>query len=347
MLKEVRYKTFAEAALHILVWGLLFCFPLLFSPADLAKTNYILIRSWIPLILSAVLFYSNYFLLIDKFIFRRKLWYFFLINIVLIVLSFEANDYLRDMFRETPKPDFKKFRHFRPGKEFVFYRYFFSASMTIGVSVAIKAIKKQQIEEIKRRNLENEHLKSELKGLKYQLQPHFFLNTLNNIYALIDISSDRAKETIHGLGKLMRYLLYDTNDELVILESEIGFLKNYIELMKLRLGENIDVVYRFPSDSNSKMIAPMLFIPLVENAFKHGVSANLTSFIHIEMKEESDIISFKVENSDFPKTESDMGGSGIGLNNLQKRLDLLYPKRYRWIQGKEDNKYYSELIIEL
>jgi LytS/YehU family sensor histidine kinase len=182
--------------------------------------------------------------------------------------------------------------------------------------------------------------------LHYQLQPHFFFNALNNIYALIDVSPEQAKTTIHSLGKLMRYMLYDTNVELVPLSKEIEFMKKYIELMRLRISEKTQINSSFPMEHTETKVAPLLFISLIENAFKHGVSANKESVINIEMTNENNKVNFKIENDNFPKEADDKSGSGIGLQNIKKRLQLLYADKYNLSHSVNNERFTVNLEIE-
>jgi LytS/YehU family sensor histidine kinase len=189
-------------------------------------------------------------------------------------------------------------------------------------------------------------LKSELQHLHYQLQPHFFFNSLNNIYALVDIAPEKAKTSIHSLSKLMRYMLYDTNEETVSLSKEIDFMKKYIDLMKLRISDKTKVTYNFPSEETGIKIAPLLFISLIENAFKHGVSASKESEIDIKMTVKLQTVLFSIENDNFPKKTDDKSGSGIGLPNIEKRLNLLYPNKSSFKTFVKENRYMAQLEIE-
>ena len=180
----------------------------------------------------------------------------------------------------------------------------------------------------------------------YQLQPHFFFNSLNNIYALIDISPDQAKSSIHSLSKLMRYMLYETNVELLPLSKEIDFMKKYIDLMKLRVSDKTEVSYSFPTKETGINIAPLLFISLIENAFKHGVSASKESSIDIKMATLDKKIIFTIKNNNFPKRTDDKSGSGMGIPNIQKRLELLYPNKNIFNTIVKDDCFIAHLEIE-
>ncbi len=340
----VKNNILNNIALHVLVWGILFAFPILFSGGELPPV-YLYLRTVLPLFFIALMFYFNYFILIDKILFKNQIVLFILTNLALIALCMWSEDGVRDWIpRHNPG------RTFRGGggfKSFYHFRTAFSLALTVAVSVAIRMARQWLRAEAERKSMETEQLKSTLSHLQYQIQPHFFFNSLNNIYALVDSAPDKAKDSIHRLSKLMRYTLHDATAEQVALASEINFLKNYIDLMRLRLTDKVDVQYDFPADADHTQLAPLLFIPLVENAFKHGVSANQPSFIFIKMHIDKHRLVFWVENTNFPKDERDKGGSGIGIKNLQKRLSLLYPNRHLFRQTLEDGVFRTELEIDL
>ena len=214
-------------------------------------------------------------------------------------------------------------------------------------SIAIKSTQRWRKIEAERKEATNFKLESEIQHLRYQLQPHFFFNSLNNIYSMVDISPDQAKSSIHSLSKLMRYMLYETNTEQIFLSKEIEFMKKYIDLMKLRLTDKTKINYSFPEQETGIKVAPLLFISLIENAFKHGVSANKKSTIEILMTCSEKMLLFKIENDNYPKQTDDKSGSGIGLQNLEKRLLLLYPNKHTFIAALKDEKYSATLQIEL
>ena len=195
--------------------------------------------------------------------------------------------------------------------------------------------------------MEKEMLNAELALLKNQVSPHFFFNTLNNIYSLIQFDSQKAGETVHKLSKLMRYLLYDSDKNLTGLSEEIQFMKNYIELMELRLNEKVNLRVNLPEEPPLLMIPPLLFIPVVENAFKHGVSYREDSFIEIEMKTKGDELIFRTRNSvvsgNGEKPEEHMG---IGLDNVRKRLNLLFPGTHKFRIEPGLHDFQVEIILD-
>lgn len=333
-----------------MVWGILFGFPILFTPGGTPLSS-VYIRTILPLLFTAFIFYINYFLLIDRFLFKNQVALFIIINLALIIICTWGLEWIKDLMWEPyrggggPRRGGGDNRGNNGWRNYLLFRSAFSLALTVGVSVAARIVQRWMRSEAERKSLETEQLKSTLAHLQYQIQPHFFFNSLNNIYSLIDISPEKAKDSVHGLSKLMRYLLYDAKAGRVPLSDEITFLKNYIQLMRLRLTDKVEVQFDLPEQSPWVEIAPLLFIPLVENAFKHGVSASQASFIFIKMRIEENQIVFWVENTNFPKNESDQGGSGIGIENLKQRLELLYPNRYEFKQAVQDGVFRSDLKI--
>ena len=200
-----------------------------------------------------------------------------------------------------------------------------------------------------RQKAEQEAIRLNLQQLKNQLNPHFLFNTLNNIYSLIAISPERAQSAVLELSKLLRYVLYENTQPYVPMEKELEFNHNYIELMRLRLARHVQVDVNIPTGlCRGYKIAPLLFITLIENAFKHGTSASTRSFVKINMSEPSQgVIECDIENSSFPKNETDKSGSGIGLKNLSRQLELLYPGKYNLHAESDSHIYRSMLTIDL
>ena len=194
------------------------------------------------------------------------------------------------------------------------------------------------------KDLERQRLESELQYLKYQLNPHFFMNTLNNIYALVDLNTEQAKKTIIELSKLMRYVLYEANKNQISLEHEIQFLENYIALMKLRYIDNLNIRTEFPVVVPCVQIPPLLFISLLENAFKHGVSYQEPSFIEVRIELADEGVIFNCKNSKQTHAHKD-AYHGIGIDNIKKRLHLLYGNNYTFTTNESENCFEVLLII--
>lgn len=224
--------------------------------------------------------------------------------------------------------------------------HFVIAFLIIGFNIAIKLLFKSFRDEEMMKELEHERLQSELKYLKYQINPHFFMNTLNNIHALVDIDTGKAKGTLVELAKLMRYVLYEASNKTILLSREIQFLENYIALMGLRYIDKVFIKMNFPTEVPEVQIPPLLFVSFIENAFKHGVSYRNESFIHVSMQlEEGNRISFRCANSNNGST--DKQHHGIGLENIRKRLRLLFGNDYTLSIKEEEHTFDVLLIIPL
>jgi two-component sensor histidine kinase len=331
---------------HLLVWLVLFSMPYLLSYGQEQDINRVIAHFWIPLVFSAIIFYFNYFVLIDQFLFPKKMMSFITINVVIIACFILLKEYIEDsFFQDLQKKRSATDASGPPFKMFI-YIQMLSYMAPLLFSIAVKTTKRWVKTEAERKEATNFKLKSELQHLHYQLQPHFFFNSLNNIYALVDLSPDQAKTSIHSLSKLMRYMLYETNEESVPLSKEIDFMQKYIELMKLRVSEKTKVTYQFPSKDTGISIAPLLFVSLIENAFKHGVSASKESEINIEMTVDGTSVLFSIENDNLPKKTDDKSGSGIGLPNIEKRLALLYPNASTFKTSVDNNRFIAQLEIK-
>ena len=350
MLLTSKNRTLVRSLTHVLVWILLLLLPFMLSYNENEGVDYFRMMkiSWIPMFFYAVIFYLNYFSLIDCFLYQRKRIAFILINLSLIVLfvwlHFELREFM-NMITEIKPPHGPK-KHGPPMQLFL-YKDFVSMFIPAIIAFAIKTSEKWKNTEIEKKEREKEILNSELQQLKYQLQPHFFFNSLNTIYALIERSPIQAQETVHSLGKLMRYMLYDTESGKTSLENEIAFMNQYINLMKLRISDKTTIHTDFPKHASNIEISPFLFISLIENAFKHGVSSTLASEIKFKLTLEGKKVFFYSENTNFQRNETDKSGSGIGLNNLKKRLQLSYPGKYNFKTSAENKVYTVSLEIDL
>ena len=250
--------------------------------------------------------------------------------------------------------------------------------LMLGMNVGIKLYFKQRGDQKRLAELEKQNLEQQLEYLKYQINPHFFMNTLNNIHALVDIDPEKAKETILELSKMMRFVLYEGNKAGVPIDREIQFLQNYITLMKLRYTDKVRITVKTPDSLPNKEVPPLMFITFVENAFKHGVSYRQESFISVELRVESvefptglqtgseqasgpstdsravansqlstlnSHLVFVCKNSKIPKDEDKHGG--VGLSNVKQRLDLIYGDQYTLDINDEQDTYSVTLTIPL
>ena len=220
---------------------------------------------------------------------------------------------------------------------------FFMTGLNMGIKLLYRSLRdEQQMEELKRQNLQ-----AEMDYLRYQINPHFFMNTLNNIHALIDIDTEYAKSAVIELSKMMRYVLYESGSETISLKKDIQFIENYIELMRIRYDSSIDICLDYPATIPNKVaIPPLLLIVFVENAFKHGVSYNHASFIHIRIGYRDDAVTAVISNSRHEKSRP--GTTGIGLENVKKRRALIYQDTYTLsIYDSDPAVYTVKLIIPI
>jgi len=207
------------------------------------------------------------------------------------------------------------------------------------------------------RVLEKESLQSELKFLRSQINPHFLFNTLNSLYALTLKKSDLAPEMIISLSEIMRYMLYDCNETKVYLEKEIKFMENYIELERLRYGENVKIDFEVKGTIGRQKISPLLFTPFFENAFKHGLGNRIgKGWISVCFHVNDDLVNLAIENSIPPdgkdnslsgKVTKGVDSGGIGLENVRRRLELLYPEDHSLTVRKEEDQFNISLTINL
>ena len=227
-----------------------------------------------------------------------------------------------------------------------FLNNFIIAILIVGFNIAIKLLFQSIRDAHRLKELEKHNLETELAYLKHQINPHFFMNTLNNIHALIDIDTEKAKETVIGLSKMMRYVLYDSSQPTISLEKEVFFIQNYIELMKLRYIDKVNIKLYLPEVIPSVQIPPLLFISFLENAFKHGISYRKDSYINFSLQVNERDIECLVTNSNCDQISHE-NEQGIGLENVRKRLNLLYPDNYTLKIDSTVDEFSVLLIIPL
>lgn len=290
--------------------------------------------------ISFVIFMLNYWWFVPCFYYKKKKVIYFSVNIILYFLI------LLQAFITFS-------RVMTPSSENVFIfasTCFITLMFVVGSSALALALRnslrnqvlREQILEEKRR-----HTEDELLWLKNQINPHFLFNTLNNISALVNIDATKAQDCISRLSDLLRYAMYESSKQFVPLINEVEFMKDYISLMKLRCNNKTEIHSNFVIGSGAVQIAPLLLISLIENAFKHGISSNQHSKISISMVEEGKILTFECVNTNHAKGNSDHSGSGIGLVNMKRRLELLYPYKFEWHQNNDKDYFTIKIKIEL
>tara|TARA_Y100001972_G_scaffold115823_1_gene152995 strand:+ start:919 stop:1953 length:1035 start_codon:yes stop_codon:yes gene_type:complete len=334
-------RRYLVAGAHLLVGAIFLNLPTLSSSHAPESGQEYLLRLAPPLT-ALLIFYTNYWFLVPRFIFPRKFVLFAVTNLMVYVVCFFILEENREKAVELGV-----LKQVRDLDAELIIRMFFSFVASTAVAVAVLISARWFKSESLRKDLQEEHLKSELLNLKNQLNPHFFFNTLNTIYGLIIQDQEKAQSAVHQLSKLMRYLLYDSNEERVPLKKEIDFMHHYIDLMRLRATDKMAISYEFPQVPIDLMVPPLLFISLIENGFKHGSSVDQPSFISIKVEvTDAREIHFQMENTDFAKSDTDRSGSGIGLQNVVKRLDLLYPNKHEFKFKSIDGIFESKIILK-
>jgi len=350
-MSKIKNNQSVQLSIHFIIWGVILFFPLIFIYSEGERNIIRYLDFSLPIIFLMVVFYTNYFLVISHFLFNKKIWQFFLANLLLFAVCIFLMDAIKEYYFAEYFAKLEVQKHLPPhGKmrEILFIRDIFSMSMTVGLATAIKMTTQWYQSQAEQKELEKLHLESELNNLKHQLNPHFLFNTMNNIYSLISINQENAQNAVHQLSNLMRYVLYESDQPKVLLSKDLSFTENFINLMSLRLPSHVALKTDLMKADESITIAPLLFISLIENAFKHGVSPTLPSHISISISMPgTNKLACRVENSNFPKPESDQSGSGIGLNNLRKRLELIYPDAFELISEEKGENYISILNLTL
>ena len=341
-----------ELTIHLISWFLIFTFPIMLTERGNSIDWVQYLRHSIVPLCSCIIFYANYLYLVPRYLFKNEGGRFLLLNALCIAMMASVIHSGHELFWEPPHHRFipEDFPIPPPPHQWILGgRHLVMLMFVVGLSTALRVSIRWRHTERKLVQAEQEKSEAELKNLKNQLNPHFLLNTLNNIYALIAFDGKRAQEAVQELSKMLRYVLYDNQAAKVPLEKELEFINNYISLMRIRLPKSVEVSVHLDAGKKPLKISPLIFISLIENAFKHGVSPTEPSFISISICGHSDgRIVCEIMNSNFPKNEADKSGSGIGLTQVYKRLELAYPDCYEWNRGTSDNgkTYISTLTIQ-
>lgn len=292
--------------------------------------------------------YLLIYFILPKFLFQKKYLIFSLLTLIHALLFGLAIWYVFENFLYTPDP--------ARWEDEYHTSYMFRILGTLILNYQIPAIaagivifKRWYLIQQRTLELEKEKLEAELKFLKNQIHPHFLFNTLNNLYALTLQKSDKAPDIVIMLSNQLDYILYRSNEKLVKLENEINQMKAYIELEKIRYGNRLDLQFDIQGNISNKYIAPLLLLPFLENSFKHGASRDTKSpFIHIELQVIENELNFSITNSfELHPNSEESSSQGIGLTNVKRRLELLYPQKYTLKISGENGVFQVTLKLEL
>lgn len=364
-------QSILENLIYVIIWMVVFAVPLIRDGYDNSIDNDVVLRTWEMLLPFFVLFLLNNYLLVPQLLFQKRFIPYLIASLLAICVLFGEDKHFNgdrpglrpDKFRLDPRrddfddllfglpedidpdmrfPNERRSDGFRP--PFLFWdNRWMAVILLLGFNAAIKLLFKSMQDEQQMKELERHTLQTELENLKHQINPHFFMNTLNNIHALMDIDTEKAKETVIELSKLMRYVLYDANSPRVLLGKEIQFLENYIALMRLRYTNDIDIQADLPAIVPEIMVPPLLFISCIENAFKHGISYLHPSFVHLKLEDDEKEVRCVIENS--MNRKRDDSHHGVGLENTRKRLNLIYGDNYTFNITEQDNCFRVIIII--
>ena len=339
----------SERALYTLVWCMAMLVPILNSKMMSEETVNLgnILTAWSKLLPYIFIFLVNNALLAPQLLFRKRYITYTLTLVAMLVAIFYSIEHHYEAIRHLPY--FGRQEYIVPGRaSFTDLAWYWNVLLGIFLAIAncgIKFMFKSIQDEHRMAEMESQNLQSEMDALKYQINPHFFMNTLNNIHALIDIDAEAAKTTVIELSKMMRYVLYDTENQMTDIEKDIRFIEHYIALMRIRYTEAVDVQLQIDGEIPvGTKVPPLLLIVFIENAFKHGVSYNEPSFVHIKLSCNDGGVCAEVRNSRHRNKNQVYGG--VGLVNVRKRLELIYGKSHTLtIDDSNPKEYMVKLKI--
>ena len=338
-------RKWVNVLLHGAFWLLLFSLPQLLgnrgnAPREHSEKEQAFF--WISNLLWMGLFYINIQWLIPKILYRKNLLTFITAHLLLLGIYLVVNLFLRSALTDQ--------NHFNQRSHYLFttiiYLFFTGASSTF------RLVRDHMQADRMEREKRHENLKTELSFLRSQVSPHFMFNVLNNMVALARKKSDLLEPSLIKLSSLMRYMLYECNEKRVLLSKEVNYLQHYIDLERIRQGKNIQIALRIDGNLEDLSIAPLIFIPFLENSFKHGLSSTIKDegYVRIQLQVKERHLRFHIENSKphkIPMRDPNRPSGGIGLVNVHRRLNLLYPERYQLKIDDTPHVYSVELLLEL
>ena len=349
---NIRKQVIGENALYFFIWVSVFIVP--FMNAGLMSEEImdfaLILVAWLKIIPFYLLFVLNNFVLY-RYLYRKGLyWVDALVSIALIVGVFsllelyERSDIAFVLSMGTVGEAVEA-QHMSLSV-FPWWGNMLAAALMFIANNGIRAFYERMQKDEDFERLQRQNIQAEMYYLKHQINPHFLMNTLNNIHALVDIDTDVAKQAIIQLSDMMRYVVYETSGNSIPLRDDIKFLKNYIELMRIRYTEDVEISFTYPEQLHGRVdVPPLIFIVFVENAFKHGVSYNAQSYIRIDIRCQDNCVVGRFENSVSENRRNE--NPGIGLENVRKRLDLIYEDVYTLDIDKEQNSYCVTLKIPM
>lgn len=376
LLKTTKMNYRKEHIIYTLMWIALYLSPLMSIYMRMSGNPHIdfswdeIINAWKFNTVWIVMFAIHNFLLAPLLIIKRRTWLYTALAVALLVATMFTLSAIRpshsnmrhapqrseccehdcmnaEMMASKQQPPPMRgggpLVMFGPGEMVLF----FGGLLLMGMNLGVKLYFRSQEDADILSQIEKHALERQLQYLKYQVNPHFLMNTLNNIHALVDIDPERAKTSIVELSKLMRYVLYEGNNKLTSLSREVQFLRNYVRLMSMRYSDNVRISLDVPEILPDSMLPPLLLVIFVENAFKHGISYRTKSFVEISLQPHGDRLLFSCRNSRPEIKHAENMKGGVGLSNVRRRLDLLFPGNYTLDIKEQEDTYTVCLDIPL
>lgn len=333
--------------LHIIFWCIYLSFNLYQISFYQQRRGYdwtnAVLFAGVQFLFTFAIAYLNYFIMLPRFIRHKNIWKYLAEFTVPFIVLVALRIYIQRMMVEgSPRADYFY------SNMFVVQVVAINLFITVFVSMLRFAVDWFELE-AKKKAIENERLTAELNFLKAQINPHFLFNTLNNLYYLAFSKSDNTTTVIEKLSQMMRYMIYDSNHPKVPLDKEIEYMKNYISLEQLRLNNQVPIRFKIEGNTENKWIAPLIFITFLENAFKHGLNNHTAdAWVNVSIKLNGNQCTYLVENSKLPPAnDTKEGKSGVGLQNVQRRLELSYPGQYTLTVSDNADRYAVQLNITL
>lgn len=322
-----------RVAYHICFWAFFFCL-IFITPEKEGVTLSMKAMTGLRIIMLGLFPVYFHFFVLEKFFYRKK----YVVYAALFISTMILYIYLFTLF--SPFVFNEKIDYYSSAA-FVFF--------IVLIATSLKVVKRSINERFLLQEIKAKQVQTELELLKTQINPHFLFNTLNNLYGMARKQEKTTADGIARLSHLMRYMIHDSKVDRISLNKEIDQIKRLIELQKLRFSkeDKIDIDFKIEGRTKSVLIPPMLMIPFVENAFKHGISLKAPSFIHIQLKVEQEMLQLSIRNSchDIPSRKKEFN-SGIGLQNVKRRLELLYPNSHKLSTQKTGDVYEVKLVLE-
>lgn len=346
----IRKQTIGENVLYTLVFVAVYLIPIfnsfLMAEEHIDFYNKVFL-AWSIITPYLVLFLINNYILIRFLLNKGRYMWYVIASLSIITTVFTTIELMeRNLIISDGHSGVGVLPHQATLADLAWYWNIVLCVFLFAANIGIKKFYESMQKDEDNARLAREVIEAEMYYLKYQINPHFLMNTLNNIHALIDIDAEAAKDGIVGLSDMMRHVVYKSTAERIPFKEDMRFLENYIALMKVRYSHHIDIEFNYPKTVSAELtVPPLIFIVFVENAFKHGVSRSKHSYIHINMAVEENMLVARFENSVHQSAQSDKSIGGVGLENVSRRLEYIYGNNYSLDIVSDENRYCVTLKI--